>query len=186
MTGEWAIGLESWIIQDSNYPDFECGQQAKFAVEFSFDDLTLEEHTRPSSELIRGYAYLLTARVEGVWDKAWVIDCGISVVEAAAPPKGVEAGDLITGRALLGIDPYEYAGYLHDLPGMPPLIYTWRINRISRETTPRVEVAPRVWQRDHKRVAYVDVERTDAWHDDDGRASYVLHCELLDVPPARN
>jgi hypothetical protein len=30
----WDIGLAAWIIQDGNYPDFEAGQTAEFAVVF--------------------------------------------------------------------------------------------------------------------------------------------------------
>jgi hypothetical protein len=31
---EWrSLSLDSWIVQDGNYPDFESGQQAQFAVE---------------------------------------------------------------------------------------------------------------------------------------------------------
>jgi hypothetical protein len=30
------------------------------------------------------------------------------------------------------------------------------------------------------------VERTNAWHDDDGLAAYKLDCVLLDVPPKRS
>jgi hypothetical protein len=31
-THEWLIGLDSWVIQDGNYPDFVTGQRADFAL----------------------------------------------------------------------------------------------------------------------------------------------------------
>ena len=34
-THSWMIGLDSWVIQDGNYPDFETGQRTDFALEFA-------------------------------------------------------------------------------------------------------------------------------------------------------
>jgi hypothetical protein len=30
----WSIGIEAWVIEDGNYPDFQSGTIAEFAVEF--------------------------------------------------------------------------------------------------------------------------------------------------------
>jgi hypothetical protein len=35
---QWSLSLDSWIVQDGNYPDFESGQHAEFAVEFDFPE----------------------------------------------------------------------------------------------------------------------------------------------------
>jgi hypothetical protein len=68
---------------------------------------------------------------------------------------------------------------------MPPLIYTWRIAEISRQTAPFVE-AGNMLVRDPTKLGWLPLERTDAWHDDDGLADYKLDCVLLDVPPKRS
>ena len=34
----WSLSLDSWIVQDGNYPDFAGGQQAEFAIEFYFPE----------------------------------------------------------------------------------------------------------------------------------------------------
>jgi hypothetical protein len=31
----WLVGLDSWIVQDGNYPDFVTGQRTDFALEFA-------------------------------------------------------------------------------------------------------------------------------------------------------
>src|SRR5687767_2983513 len=30
----WLVGLDSWVVQDGNYPDFVTGQRTDFALEF--------------------------------------------------------------------------------------------------------------------------------------------------------
>jgi hypothetical protein len=47
---------------------------------------------------------------------------------------------MVRGIANLGVDPFFYFEQLHALAGMPPLIYTWRIDEISRQAAPFVEV----------------------------------------------
>jgi hypothetical protein len=39
--------------------------------------------------------------------------------------------------------------------------------------------------RDETQRKLVEIDATDAWTDDEGRAEYVFDCRLLDVPPQR-
>ena len=68
---------------------------------------------------------------------------------------------------------------------MSPLVHTWCIDEISRQTAPFVE-AGNMLIRDPTKLGWLLLERTDACHDDDGRADYELDCVLLDVPPKRS
>ena len=181
----WTIALYSWIIQDGNYPDFVRGQHADFAVEFEIENLDLTESAVPSATLVDDSCYEIVGRVVGVYPTAWVVDCGILIYQERQPP-GVAEDDWVSGRAVLGVDPFAYYERLNRLPGMPALIYSWRIDSIRRQTAPFVEIAPRTFARDTTKWGFVDAERTDAWQDDNGRADYLLDCRRRDTPPRRS
>jgi hypothetical protein len=182
----WSLSVDSWIVQDGNYPDFESGQQAEFAVEFYFPEpAELTDQVAPRAHLIDGCSYELSGRVMVLMEEAWVLDCGIGVYQEQPPPPGIAVGDMVRGVANLGVDPFPYFERLHAFAGMPPLIYTWRIDEISRQTAPFAE-AGNMLTRDPTKLGWLLLERTDAWHDDDGRADYKLDCILLDVPPKRS
>jgi GNAT superfamily N-acetyltransferase len=168
---EWRLTLDSWIIQDGNYGEFHVGTEDEFAVEFHFPEPPeLVEPAPPSIQLVGADAtYDLCGTVSAVVDRAWVLDCGISVFRDSLPPSGITVGDTIRGRASLGIDPFMYFERLYALPGMPPLLYAWRVNEILRH--------------DRSRSVLTPVEHTDAWHDDDGHAGYILVCDRFDIPP---
>ena len=183
---QWSLSLDSWIIQDGNYPDFESGQHAEFAVEFDFPEPPeLTDQVAPRARLADGASYEITGRVMAIAEKAWVLDCGIGVYQDQPRPPGVAVGDMVCGIANLRVDPFPYFERLHAFAGMPPLIYTWRIAEISRQTAPFVG-AGNALIRDPTKLGWLPLERTDAWHDDDGRADYKLDCILLDVPPKRS
>ena len=56
---------------------------------------------------------------------------------------------------------------------------------IRMQTAPYVRAGDRCWVRDKTRLGWREIDHTDAWHDDDGHADYLLECRLLDVPPKR-
>src|SRR5215469_14416065 len=127
------IGLDSWIIQDGNYGDFNLGQQAKFALEFyppmalrvASEGPAFAEHLVASRYHIRGKVIFLQ---EGVW----VIDTGIFVAfREQKPPPDVVLGTWVEGEIYLGIDPFFYFEYLHTIEGMPLLTYTWIVRQIE-------------------------------------------------------
>lgn len=114
-----------------------------------------------------------------------MIDIGICAFNEEKPPAGLAVGDMIRGRAYLGIDPFFYFERLHKRVSMPPLIYTWKVTGIGRQTAPFVPAGPRLLVRDASKLGWEAIEQTDAWSDDGGHAHYVLTCELLPDAPKR-
>ncbi len=87
-------------------------------------------------------------------------------------------------RLNLGIDPFGF-WECHTPTAVLPMVYTWRIESILQQTAPHVETVingTRVLNRDASKPGWKTIIRTDAHHDDNGRAEYILRCELLDVP----
>jgi len=97
-------------------------------------------------------------------------------------PQGLSRGDFVKGGISLGVDPFFYFEMLHALPGMPPLIYSWRINSIRIQTAPFIKKG-NIFSRDEDKLGYKAIERTNAWKDDNGSGEYLLTCARLDIPP---
>ncbi len=179
----WSLGLDGWIIQDGNYPDLARGGRIEVAVEFGFLDPPRPSSGEPSARLLSDSTYLLNARVLAVEEDAWVLDIGFHVFDQK-PPTGVRPGDVLSGKAYLGVDPFYYFERLAKVTSMPPLIYTWDIEAIRLDGTPR-QLVDGIWVRDRTREAWEEVEATDAWGHHGGDSAYVLDCRLLDCPPKR-
>jgi hypothetical protein len=161
--GTW-VCLDSWIVQDGNYGDFSQGQDAAFAVEFYPGDLEVVRDSDSTASHLGGNRYQVEGRVVFASAGAWVLDCGLWMYE----------------QRLI------YFEELAKLPGMPPLVYGWHIERIELDVAPWIEVGPRTLARDPTRPGWKAVEATDAWNDDGGSASYLLHSRLLDRPAVRH
>jgi hypothetical protein len=183
----WEVGLSSWIIQDGNYGDFGTGQCADFALEFfsqSFDRADIK--TKSARSL--GFAkYDVTAKVIYLTPEVWVLDFGLRAFRDSKPPAGITVGSFVTAEIYLGIDPFFYFEGLHALPGMPPLIYSWKVDSIAQQTAPFIETRDtfgrKVLVRDEKKFGYRTIDKTNVWKDDGGDAEYVLFCSQLDIPP---
>jgi hypothetical protein len=184
--GTWAIHLDSWIIQDGNYDDFSRGQDAAFAVEFYPDELVVVSAGDRTASHLGGNRYHIEGEVAFASQGAWVLDCGLRIYQQEPPPARVVQGMSVRGEVVLGVDPFFYFEELAKLPGMPPLVYGWHIERIERDMAPWIEVASGGFERDPSRPGWNDVEATDAWNDDGGLASYLLHARLLDRRPGRH
>src|SRR5262249_4245288 len=134
------IGLDAWIIQDGNYPDFEVGQEYRFGLEFHPDRLAAASGDYFLLESTGRVRYRVQAQV--VWhpvdraEPAWVIDFGFLAYQSTAPPKFAVVGSWVTGEIYLAIDHFSYFERLSRLPGAPALIYPWYIHRIWLEMTP--------------------------------------------------
>jgi hypothetical protein len=189
MPETWFIGLDAWIIQDGNYPDFRVGQTCLFAVEFIPEDDLRVATGDPDVRRIDDDRYSVTARVtaSAVAVKSYVIDLG-GLMAYRALPGGAEQfveGQTLQGHVSLGIDPYDYfetLGYRNDFP---PLLYQWTIVGLLLQTAPWVEVAPRTRARDRSKWKWVEIQATDGWEDDDGSASYLLECHRDATEPIR-
>jgi hypothetical protein len=180
------IGMSAWIVQDGNYPDFTVGQRTRFALEF------YAESIRSSPAAIRSFAGVQPARYNAsgiityATEEAWVVDFGILAFSESKPPSIATVGASVSGEFSIGIDPFFYFERLCKIPGFPELRYDWRVDSILLETTPwlstRDATGRKVLCRDDSRTSYREVDKTDAWHDDDGNGNYVLNCTRIETP----
>ena len=180
------IGLDSWIIQDGNYGDFHVGEEACFALEFYAHRIS--PTTALTQQMTRriGCRYCCHARYVFVDQQVCVLDFGLLAYCEGHPLADDRTNDWIETDIYLGIDPFSYKERLCNIPGMPPLLYDWRVERIWLETTPwlesRNERRGNIRTRDEAREAFREVTRSDAWNDDDGYAHYILECNRLGGP----
>ncbi len=187
---DWKIGHSAWIIQDGNYGDFQCHEQANFALEFFPLSCRVSSSTEKKAIWLSASKYKVNAEVTFVGKGCFVIDFGVLAYQNADPPETIGRGMWLEAEIYLGIDPFFYIEDLAHVEGMPPLIYAWQIQKIGLETAPFIETVDargiRIMIRDETKSAPRDVQQTDAWKDDNGNAEYVLDCTLMDVPPTRD
>jgi hypothetical protein len=182
----WNIGMDSWIIQDGNYPDFATGDECRFALEFSPKRLSRSVSKQVRAEHLAGGRHTFVGDVVFISDEAWVIDFGLRAYTEGHAPRSIELGMRVEGELYLGLDPFTYKDALCHLRGMPPLSHGFRIEGILLETTPWIAGyigATRTLNRDESKESFVPVSKTDAWLDDDKNAHYVLQCMLLSSKP---
>jgi hypothetical protein len=175
----WSIGLSAWIIQDGSYTDFAVGETVEFGVEF---------HCQPGSTvevcdsdvlatLVTGAKYQVVAEKIRETNNTTVLNIGILVYSQFGPQfPDVNDGSRLRTELWLEVDPYHSS----------PRIYSWRITSILRQTAPFMEIAShcrpfggKALTRDISKSCYLDIPKTDAWKDDNGRADYILRCEPL-------
>lgn len=191
MTGTYAIGLSGWIIQDGNYSDFRQADPAAFAVEFfPLDDLAIrppeQQPTKCSVRHLKGSHYRASGRVLHVAKDWWALDIGFGVFRDRPPPAGVYPGATVRGIVDLSLDHYSYFESLGHESDAPPLIYNWLIRKIEIQTASWLKAGGRGAERDACRLAWREIERTDARQDDGGHAEYLLHCTHMETPPTRS
>lgn len=183
----WSIGIDSWVIQDGNYPDFVAGQAAEFALELYWPDAPalIDGGSKSVRALANGW-HEITGIVVATADDTWVVDFGLLAYDDCVPPAGIDVGQWVTGKVLIQVDYYWYFEVLSRRDGFPPQIYSWAVDSIRRHTAPFVLNSDgKSYIREPGNETYVEISATDAWHDQDGHASYVLECRLTDRAPAR-
>ena len=193
MTSCFKIGLSCWIIQDGNYPDFKRGESAAFAVEFSpaspLSQTQIQGRPVTSIQSVGGCHHTILGEVVHVREvEWWAIDVGILMYQNQKPPQGIEVGCWVRGEVCLGVDPFFYLERLSRHHTAPALIYDWRIAKIEIQTAPFIATLQGnggYFERDPEKLGWREIAQTDAWHDDEGRAEYLLHCELLESSPRR-
>mgnify|MGYP003473031586 CR=1 FL=1 len=83
----WSLDLAAWIIQDGNYPDFELGQSAEFAVEFwPVEPFAIAIGGIRSAVPGAGSTYDVCAQVVAVDGGYWVIDMGFDAIAMQTAP----------------------------------------------------------------------------------------------------
>jgi hypothetical protein len=142
----------------------------------------------PSASLINSSAwstlYNATGRVVHVADDWWVVDFGLLAFrEDKSSTHRFRPGDCVRGEISFGIDPFFYFERLARLDGAPALIYDWTITKIEMQTAPRIETKPKYFERDPQLLGWREIEKTDAWQDDDRSAEYLLHCRRAQASP---
>jgi hypothetical protein len=187
---EWKIGISAWIIQDGNYGDFRCHERAEFALEFYPLQCQPSSSSEKQAHCLDASRYNVNAEVVFIAERCFFIDFGVLAYREAEPPKAIRKGSWLQAEIYLGVDPFFYFEDLAHVKGMPPLIYSWHINKIGIETAPFIETVDargtRMMVRDETRSAFRETQQTDAWKDDNGHGEYVFDCTLMDVPPKRD
>jgi len=191
----WNIGLESWIIQDGNYPDFRAGQLAEFALFFQlYSDVTKSKSPDLQAAPIKEAEYNVTAKVVYTGRESWGMDFGLLAYTNQPPPKGLKVGDIFSADIWLGIDYYLYFQALSKIETVPPMIYTWKIQQILMQTAPFIKTistepgrlfGKEIFIRDREKLAYKEIDATHASTDDEGSANYLLVCQEVIVPVRR-
>lgn len=190
-TGSLRIGLDSWIIQDGNYGEFTCGDICAFALEYS-EVVPLEPRHRDapserSLSWLHDCTYSVKADVIYASEGLRVIDAGLGlyrerpILPGVSYASDVSVGQRVRGDIYIGIDHFAYFERLSKLPGAPPLIHDWRVQKIELETTPWISPSGYP-MRDPSRRSWQEVRTTHSSKDDDGRASYILTCQCLSEP----
>jgi len=182
MTDLLTIGVDAWIIQDGNYPDFARDDRAAFAVEF-YASAALNQ-AEPKSSLLPSLVNTEPAHYEALGESStWPMTGGrlMSARFSSArrsPPINVRLGNWMSGEIYVGVDPYFYFERLAYQPDAPGLIYDWRVEKIEMQTAPFIKRG-RMIIRDAAQLGWKEIAQTDAWADDYGNAKYVLHCRRV-------
>ena len=177
------IGLSSWIIQDGNYPDFQIGNEYKFALEISPRSIQRVEADGTFLNHIQESEYTFNGKVLFREPRLTVVDVGVLCYHEGEISKEFEPGDFISGDLYLGVDPFFWFETHAKRRDAPNLIYRWMLNGILLETTEWQESinssGRRLLSRNEQTKSFKPVGKTDAWNDDNGHAHYILQCNLL-------
>jgi hypothetical protein len=181
-------------MQDGNYPDFEVGQTVEFALEFWLPKGVFAQASGGEMSPINLGDGLYDTVAEVVLETAQVtiLDIGILVYRQTTSLQPLPQGPRLAVQLRLGVDPFSYFESLSKSGDVLPLVYSWKIISILRQTAPFVDCGPgespigrKVRVRDPQRIGYEEILKTDAWHDDGGNAEYLLRCDLLPIAPKR-
>ena len=184
------VGVQSWTIQDGNYPDLRIGDVCHFALEFFPNSWGESQAASIACSRSAGSNYQVTARPVFVTPSVVVLDFGWLAFRQMSPPKWIKAGKCIEADVQVEIDPFFYREELRVLGGMPELRYDFRVLGIELDNTPwisAVDADGRTIQvRDESQRSYLPVAETDAWSDDDGNAHYILEVERIEGDAVEN
>jgi len=161
--GLWNIHLDSWIIQDGNYPDFVRGQTAEFAVEFRIPDgaEVSECNDAPVAKAVSD-KYEVVGLCVVQKPELTVLDIGVRVYRqegVGGTGRFFAAGSTFRTKIEPGVDPYFYFEHLNRIGGVEPLVYTWRIDSIMMQAAPFIEAKPRFFTRDPERLGILRSQR---------------------------
>lgn len=134
------INLEEWIILDENYRDFKINEIREFALRIEFERLSKSTRNKKSLGSINSIEYSGTGEVVFKSEEFLVIDFGILVYCYYDQFHTIRVGDYLTGTFSIGIDPFDYFEYWNEVKGIPPIVYSWKIEDIMEETYDYIEI----------------------------------------------
>jgi hypothetical protein len=187
----WDIGLSAWVIQDGNYPDFEVGQTAEFALEFWLPQgvATGPSTGEVSATNLGECLYDTVAETLVQTDEITVLNVGVLVYQhRSSQEPSFPVGHRFAVQLRLVVDAFHCFECRSKTGEVLPLVYSWKILSILRQTAPFVETVVegrKLRVRDTQRLGYEEILKTDAWNDDGGHAAYILRCDLLPIPRKR-
>ncbi len=190
------IWLPGWVIGDG-FGHVRVGDCKQFAIELWFpQEIKKSEISSSTLRESDDYNYDLWAKL--IWQmKPEGENHLVSIMQfgtvsgyhhdVTAQMPLLQLGEGVHATASLGVDPYPYEEWMSKLPNIPPLIYQWKVEGITRDATPLRLVNGRyepVEQRE-----FIDISSTsDGPNAYDGvipvrAADFVLHCQLLSEIP---
>jgi hypothetical protein len=141
---QWTIGVVPYVFADGAYTHFRCGEQRHFAVEYhSPDGLNISQQGQRTARHVGDSTYIVNAQVLYLDRDVGVIDLGIGAYkgwceEGETELPDVSPGQFVSGELRLFIDDFPYKEFLYSRAGIPPLIYTWRIDAITIKWAPYI------------------------------------------------
>ncbi|HEY9060503.1 MAG TPA: hypothetical protein VIO64_08395 [Pseudobacteroides sp.] len=179
------IGVESGYLKQA-YGNFKKAQKAQFALCFWPTECTFSSEKKYiKTRHMQLNDYAVTGKIVYLNNNVWVVDFGKFM--AYAFPElikqyngNVKVGDFIEGKGHIDIDMFQYFEYHHKEKDIQPLIYTWSINNILKIVASKVDMQ---LGKNKDKWDTIEIEQTRCLYDDDGMASYIFQCELLEVEP---
>ncbi|HEX2916610.1 MAG TPA: hypothetical protein VH186_37970 [Chloroflexia bacterium] len=191
----WEINLDQWVLSDGNYSDFESGQPVQFALEITtpYHSLSLVNASHRDCQLLGKAFYRVSGEIIYTNNSLWVIDFGLcGYYEADTLAVQAEVGQWVSGEIKLGVDSFFYFREYNRLVQVPPLIYTWQVNRIIRQnsffTYHKERSGLIVGTKDETKAKLDEIETTKKGMNEKPEppyrtTNYYLYCNKLDSLP---
>jgi len=133
----WYIHLTTGHIRDGVHGDFSIGDIAVFAIEFD-DNFVASKDNMVGCILQNSSAYKYEVSCKSIYANSgvWVIDFGLLAYavgdrDGSYPPNDrYSTGNYFNGMTPLFIDWNDYEEWISDMPQVPSLYYTWKIEGI--------------------------------------------------------
>jgi hypothetical protein len=186
MMDNWWIYLRAWPIEDGNYRDFRVGQEARFALYFRPHVLQPVTVSHPRLERLEEARYRFEGQTVFRGDIVWVLDAGLLMYHEQRSHPIPAPGTGWDGELSLEVDPYYYFEDFARQPGIPPLVYRWRIERLLLDTTPYLEAinedGSKIYRPDLSRRAAVEVSATEILPPGQRRQIFRMECSWRGDP----
>lgn len=179
------IGVKSGYLKQA-YGDFRKGQNAQFALSFWPIGLNVSsEKNFLKARHLQLNDYEVAGQIVYLNNNVWVVDFGkfmaYAFPEMTKQLQGnVRIGNFIEGKVHFDIDMFQYFEYHHKEEGIQPIIYTWSIDTILKIVAPTNDIQ---LGKNKDKWNTIEIDQTRCLYDDNGTASYIFQCELLDTEP---